>query len=70
MKMFLSQKKYGIIATVAVLLTLCVLFYYVVPAAKKAAVLFADCGIQQGLFADPEIHECPREFIENPYIRA
>ena len=40
MKMFLSQKKYGIIATVAVLLTLCVLFYYVVPAAKKAAVLF------------------------------
>ena len=40
MKMFLSQKKYEIIASVAVITTLCVLFYFIVPAAKSAAETF------------------------------
>ena len=40
MKMFLSQRKYEIIASVAVITTLYVLFYFVVPAAKSAVETF------------------------------
>ena len=40
MKMFLSQRKYEIIASIAVITTLYVLFYFVVPAAKSAAETF------------------------------
>ena len=40
MKMFLSQKKYGIIAVVAVAFTLYALFGFIVPAAKHAAETF------------------------------
>ena len=41
MKMFLSRKKYSIIAIVAVLLTLYALFWFVVPTAKKVAESFS-----------------------------
>lgn len=40
MKMFLSQRKYEIIASIAVITTLYVLFYFVVPAAKSAVETF------------------------------
>ena len=40
MKMFLSQKKYTIIAAVAVIATLYVLFSIVVPVAKRDAETF------------------------------
>jgi hypothetical protein len=42
MKMFLSQKKYGIIAVASVVLTLFVLFSFVVPEARLAAQAFLD----------------------------
>lgn len=42
MKMFLSQKKYGIIAVASVVLTLFVLFSFVVPETRLAAQAFLD----------------------------
>jgi len=42
MKMFLSQNKYGIIAVASVVLTLFVLFSFVVPEARLAAQAFLD----------------------------
>jgi hypothetical protein len=42
MKMFLSQKKYGIIAVIAVAMTLFILFSFVVPSAKLAMETFAN----------------------------